>query len=313
MNPTRTRRDVLQAAGGALGTLLLPLLPRSGWSATGDLTRVPLTERLSLITGAGTNVIVLETANGLALVDSGAPEAADALVAFIDEAYGGAPIRALFNTHWHLAHTGANEAIGRAGATIIAHENTRLWMSTEYYVDWEDKTYTPRPEAARPTLTFYPSDPQPLSYELGGVQIEYGHLAEAHTDGDIYVRFADDDVIAVGDVLAVDAFPLLDYATGGWIGGCQSATSLLLDITGERTRIVAGDGPPQARAALEAQSGMLDELRERIRVRIIEGKGVDEILAENVMQGYESLPDPRRFVYNVYNGLWWGGRLRGAY
>jgi glyoxylase-like metal-dependent hydrolase (beta-lactamase superfamily II) len=234
-------------------------------------------------------------------------------MAFIDDEFSGARIRALFTTHWHESHTGANEAIAHQGATLFAHENTRLWMGTEYYVEWERKNYTPRPEAARPTATFYSSDPQPLSYELGGYRIEYGHLPEAHTDGDIYVQFAGDNVIAVGDVLAVDAFPLLDYSTGGWIGGCQDATQLLLELTDSQTKIVAGDGPPQSRAALAAQSELLDELRERIRLRIIQGKSVDEILAENIMQGYESLPDPRRFVANVYNGLWWGGRLRGAY
>jgi hypothetical protein len=127
------------------------------------------------------------------------------------------------------------------------------------------------------------------------------------------VRFIDDDVIAVGGVLAVDAFPLLDYPTGGWIGGCQAATQLLIDMTGPATTIVAGEGPPQTKAALEAQIALLDELRERIRLRIIEGKSIDEILAENVMAGYERLPNPRQFVSNVYNGLWWGGRLRGAY
>jgi glyoxylase-like metal-dependent hydrolase (beta-lactamase superfamily II) len=162
-------------------------------------------------------------------------------------------------------------------------------------------------------MTFYSSDPQPLTYELGGYAIEYGHLAEANTDGDIYVRFVDDDVIAVGDVLAVDAFPVLDYSTGGWIGGAQAATEQLITLAGAGTHVIAGEGPPQNRAALEAQLALLNELRERIRLRIIEGKSVDEILAEDITQGYESLPDPRRFVSNVYNGLWWGGRLRGAY
>jgi glyoxylase-like metal-dependent hydrolase (beta-lactamase superfamily II) len=285
--------------------------------AAGAISRRRLSERLSLLGVAGSgrilNVLVLETAQGLALVDSGPPARAEALLDFIDAEFGGAPIRVLFNTHWHEDHTGANELIGRRGATIIAHENTRLWMGTEYYVEWEQRNYTPRPDIAWPTKTFFSSDPQPLFHELGGVRIEYGHLAEAHTDGDIYVRFVNEDVIAVGGVLAVDEFPLLDYSTGGWIGGCQSATEMLIDLSGPATTIIAGDGPPQTKAALEAQLALLDELRERIRLRIIEGKSVDEILAENVLAGYERLPNPRQFVSNVYNGLWWGGRLRGAY
>jgi cyclase len=302
---TDQRKPFLPALLGAL--LLGPA------AASAEIAREPITDNVSLITGAGTNVVVLETPDGLALVDSGTAAQADALLAFIDAEFDGAPIRVLFNTHWHPAHTGANEAIGEAGATIIAHENTRLWMGTEYYVEWERKNYEPRPEAARPTMTFYSSDPQPLTYELGGMRIEYGHLAEAHTDGDIYVLFPDENVIAVGDALAVDKFPQLDYSTGGWIGGAQNSTGYLLEIAGPSTRIVAGEGPVQSRQALVAQRELLDELRERIRTRIIQGKSVDEILAEDIMQGYESLPDPRRFVHNVYNGLWWGGRLRGAY
>lgn len=308
----RTRRQIV-AAGGALGAALaLPGVGRAQGAAAG-LALTPLSERLSLVTGAGTNVVVLETGAGLALVDSGAPAQAEALVGFLDEAFGGAPIEHLFNTHWRPEHTGANEFIGRRGATIIAHENTRRWMSTEYYVEWERKNYVPRPEAALPTETFYASDPQPIEREFGGVVMEYGHLPEAHTDGDIYVRFPADNVIAVGDVLAVDAFPVLDYSTGGWVGGCQSATEHLIELCDGRTQVIAGEGGPQDRAALQAQKELLDELRERIRLKIIEGKSVDEILAENVMAGYESLPNPRQFVSNLYNGLWWGGRLRGAY
>lgn len=309
----QTRRDLLRAAGVSLGAACLPLAPLPLRAAIGDLARARLSDRLSLITGAGSNVVVLETGAGLALVDSGAPEQAEALVEFLAAEFDGAPVRLLFNTHWHPASTGANEALARQGATIVAHENTRLWMSTEYYVDWQATNYTPRPEAARPTDTFYASDPQPLVHELGGYRIEYGHLPEAHTDGDIYVQFPADNVIAVGGVLAVAAFPVLDYATGGWIGGCQGATSTLLELTDSASQIVAADGPPQMRAALEAQLAMLDELHERIRVRMIAGKGIDEIVAENVFAGYESLPDPEQFVHNVYNGLWWGGRLRGAY
>jgi hypothetical protein len=44
---------------------------------------------------------------------------------------------------------------------------------------------------------------------------------------------------------------------------------------------------------------------------MIQGKSIDEIFEDNVTAGYESFPDPKRFVSNVYNGLWWGGRLRG--
>src|SRR5690606_19560785 len=129
-----------------------------------------------------------------------------------------------------------------------------LWMGTEYYVDWEKKTYTPRSDVARPTHTFRSSDPQPLTLHLGGHTIEYGHLAEAHTDGDLYVRFVDENVLIVGDVLSHEAYPVPDPATGGWIGGLQDSTRLLLGLANDSTHIVPGDGPVKARADLEAQA-----------------------------------------------------------
>ena len=42
----------------------------------------------------------------------------------------------------------------RRGAKIIAHERTRQWMSTDYWVPAEDRYEKARPKAARPTETF---------------------------------------------------------------------------------------------------------------------------------------------------------------
>src|SRR5690606_18115719 len=159
----------------------------------------------------------LPGSSGIAMVDSGSPEHEERVVKFVAERFGGRPIEILFNTHWHLDHTGGNEAAGRAGARIIAHENTRLWMATEFYVDWKDRSYPPRPLAARPNDTFYSSNPQPIELGYAGQRIEYGHLREAHTDGDIYVRFPEHNVIVAGGAVTVGQYPVLDYITGGLI------------------------------------------------------------------------------------------------
>lgn len=310
--PTTIRRRTFVewalAGAAALGAFM-----QAASAAETTIRSVPLTERVTLVTGAGGNIVVLRTDDGLVLVDSGAPEHAEALRAHLVTEFGGAPVRVVFNTHWHPAHTGGNDWLGAAGARIVAHENTRLWMSTEYYVNWEDESYTPRAAVARPTDTFRSSDPQPLTLVHGGQRIEYGHLPEAHTDGDIYVRFPDENVVVAGDVLAAGTWPVLDYATGGWIGGMQESMRILLGVADANTLLVPGEGAPLGLPALEAQREMLDTLHERIRVRMIAAKSIDEIVADNVAEGYEALGDARLFVTNVYQGLWWTGRLRGAY
>src|SRR5690606_33648846 len=125
----RERRRFLRGLCGAgLAAAALGAAPRRllAQAASGDLTAVPLRDGLVLVGGAGGNVVVLDTPEGLVMVDSGAPASAAELARFLAERYPRAPVEVLLNTHWHLEHTGGNDRIGATGATIVAHENTRL-------------------------------------------------------------------------------------------------------------------------------------------------------------------------------------------
>ena len=310
---TLDRRRLLAAAFGAGAAAAVGAVwwrVTNAQPAATTFTETPLREGLSLITGAGSNVIVLRTASGAALVDSGSPEHA----AELKRVVGASPVELLFNTHWHPMHTGGNETVRSADTTIVAHELTRLWMSTEYYVDWEDRTYSPRTPAALPTKTFYASDPQPITALVGDEEIEYGHLPEAHTDGDIYVWFKRRNVLVAGGTVTAGAYPVPDPATGGWIGGLAAATEKLLAIADAETLIVPAAGPAQRRTHLETQLAMLTAMRDRIEEHMRDGHSVAEMLAANVTDGFDGYwgADRDQFVANVYEGLWWAGRLRDS-
>ncbi len=197
------RRTLLRAAVGGAAAAGFGVRPnrfaRAQLSAGPPLRAETLRGNLLQVEGAGGNVVLLGGPAGVALIDSGAPEHARAVQSFVTERFGGSPIELLFNTHWHLGHTGGNEILAKPGTKIVAHENTRLWMSTEFFVDWQNRTYEPRPPTARPTHTFYSSEPQPIELEYGDERIQYGLLREAHTDGDIYVRFVEHNVIVAGE------------------------------------------------------------------------------------------------------------------
>jgi cyclase len=184
-------------------------------------------------------------------------------------------------------------------------------MSTEYYVDWEDKTYEPRMAAALPTKTFYSTDPQPIVVEIGDEEFEYGHLPEAHTDGDMYVHLRNRNVLVTGGVVTVGEYPVIDYSTGGWIGGLVDATKKLLAIADADTLIVPANGPVQPRAHLTAQLEMLTVVRERIESLMRKGRSIEEMLAAGVTDEFDAKwgANRARFVANIYNGLWWAGRL----
>jgi cyclase len=285
-----------------LGSLVLP--GRSAALQTGSAQGtglIRLNDRLSLVTSGGTNVLALSTAGGLVLVDSGAPGLGEPFMASLRQLSPGGRARTVFNTHWHLENTAANDVLRQGGATIVAHENTRLWMATPTWIPAEDRYRTPRPPAAVPSQTFRVDG----SMNEGGERIDYGYLIEAHTSGDIFVFFRDSNVLAVGDVASPARDPELDYFTGAWLGGRVDAMDRLLTLSDDKTRIVPGYGPMMSRAELRAERDMMKTIYDRAVDRVRQGDDAADMLEAGVMSGLpRTWKDPQRFLYDVQKGLW---------
>ena len=84
---------------------------------------------LKLLQGAGCNVLALAGPEGALMIDGGLAANADALLAAVRSATGASRIHTLINTHGHAEQIGANEAVGRAGGVIFAHEKTQKYLS----------------------------------------------------------------------------------------------------------------------------------------------------------------------------------------
>jgi glyoxylase-like metal-dependent hydrolase (beta-lactamase superfamily II) len=296
------RRSFLKAAiGGAAGLSLLRAPGVLAAERTDAPTATPLGAGLTHLSGLGGNVVVLEAPDGLLLVDSGLAERSGELLRWLGKAYGGRRVKTLINTHWHWDHTGANERLAREGARILAHENTKLWLGADIYIDWQDKRYPPRPKEAWPTETFYTSG----KLTFADQEVAYGYLPRAHTDGDIYVYFPRANVLASGCVVSVGSYPILDYPTGGWIGGMVDASASLLELCNAETRIVPGVGPVQTRADLQAQHDMLSTLKDRLVGLMKKGYGIDDWVNDPPTREFDAKwGDPKQFLINTYHGLW---------
>jgi len=291
------RRQLMTGVVASLfGSLVLPC--RSAAQQTGLLT---LTDRLSLVTSAGTNVLAFAGSDGLVLVDSGAPDRSDALMASLRAWTPSDRARTLFNTHWHAENTGANQIFRQNGAAIVAHENTRLWMATPTWLPDEDRYRPPRTKEAHPDKTFYADG----AMTAGNERIEYGYLIEAHTSGDIYVFFRDSNVLAVGDVASPARDPELDYLTGAWIGGRVDAMDRLLKLADANTRIVPGFGPVMTPAQLQVERDVMKTIYDRTVDRVREGDYVEDMLKAGVMNGLaRTWKDPKKFLHDLHKGLW---------
>jgi len=258
-----------------------------------------LTDRLSLVTAARSNVLALATPGSLVVVDSGAPELTGPLTAALGPLAGRAIT--VFNTHFHPENTGGNEMLRQAGAAIVAHENTRLWMATPTWLPAEDRYRQPRPKDAQPTRTFYTEG----SMQAGGERVEYGYLIEGHTSGDIYVFFRDSNVLAVGDLASPARDPELDYLTGAWIGGRADALARLVSLANADTKIVPGFGPVMTRPQLQAEHELMKTIYDRTVDRVREGDSAEDMLDGGVLKGLaRTFSDPHRFLHDVQKGLW---------
>jgi glyoxylase-like metal-dependent hydrolase (beta-lactamase superfamily II) len=294
------RRDFLKTLlGGTAGISLSTKLLAQG--APTPITATKVTDNFILITGAGSNVLVVSGPDGLLLVNSGRPESSAELLKLVSAQGDGKRIQVMFNTDWRLDNTGANDTLGKAGTRIFSHENTKLWMSTEFHVQWERKTYMPRAKEALPNQTFYTSG----KMMFGKEEIQYGHLGQAHTDGDIYVYFPGPNILATGDVVTVGSYPVLDWSTGGWIGGLSDACKTLVGLTNAQTKVIPGKGPVQTSADLKAQADMCAAMRQKFVDMMKKGMSASAMAAAAPTKEFDARwGDPELFMANAYPGLW---------
>ena len=297
-----SRRAVLGWGLSAAAAPATGLWPTRAWASTG-LSIVPLTGRLSLISGAAANIVVAHAGDELLLVDGGSSADSKDLQKLLATSFPGTRLRAVINTHWHWAQSGFNAAARRSGADVVSHENTRLWLSTEVNSRWEGKVYRPQPAEALPNKTFYYG---PQTLDFGGGKVEYVHLGQAHTDGDIYVRFPEENFIAAGDVASPGRYPIIDSASNGWLGGIQAALKTLVARCDATTKVVPAVGAPVGVDALKQQQEMCYTVISRIGENYYKGGTYDELLAAAPTREFNAqYGDPTLFLKQAYETAWY--------
>ena len=299
-----SRRSFLEvAAASTVGVALCASSVESLWAAgaAGKPAAQDLGGRLALISGGGGNVLAFGSDEGALLVDGGSSARAAAVVKLALGAVGAKQVHTLFNTHWHPDQTGSNERLGKQGARIIAHENTRLWLTRRINVDWLPAAHPAFPKVAQPNKSFYTTD----KLEFGGEQLSFGHLGQAHTDGDLYVHLARANVLAAGGVVSSDGWPLLDWQTGGWIGGLVGAYDRLLKVANDTTRVVPANGPVIGVQELRAHREMYFTIFDRCVKLLVKGMGPEEVVAQGPAKEFEAQwGNSEAFVTAAFKSLW---------
>jgi cyclase len=234
-----------------------------------------LSDRIALVSGDGGNVAVITGPDGLMMVDGGYPERAAALLGAIKEEVDAHPVRILFDTHWHFDHIGCNETLGRDGVKIIAHENVKKRLSVKTTMESLNRTFEPLKPEGFPTQEF----PKGGKMTFGKEKIEYTHVPTAHTDGDAYLFFPEANILHTGDLMFNGNYPVIDYSTGGWVGGMAHAAEVMWKVGDAKTRVIPGHGVLASKDDLKATGEMLSTIAQRLEKLIKEGKSADEAVA----------------------------------
>jgi glyoxylase-like metal-dependent hydrolase (beta-lactamase superfamily II) len=242
--------------------------------ATAVLKTEKLRDQVYVITGSGGNVAVLDGPDGKVMVDSGFGTSEKQFRAALAD-IGSEPLKLLINTHWHFDHTDGNEWLHKAGATIVAHENTRLRLSTPQDIAAYHLHFDPSPAGALPQQTFLEQN----KLYLNGEVLALEHYRPAHTDSDIFVHFQHANVFHAGDTFFSGRYPMIDRSSGGSIAGMIAAADHTLSIVDTSTRIIPGHGSMTDRQGLQEYRDMLVEAQSRIAKLKQQGKTLDEAVA----------------------------------
>jgi glyoxylase-like metal-dependent hydrolase (beta-lactamase superfamily II) len=267
-----------------------------------QIQTIQVTDGVYMLLGAGGNIGVSVGEDGILLVDTQFAELIEKIKSAISK-IGEGPIRIVFNTNWHYDHSYGNEPLGKSGALIIAHENTRKRMTSEQYFEDFDTKIPVFPEEALPVMTFKNS----LTLHFNGDEIDVIHCENAHSDADILIHFRKANVIHTGDLYFSSTYPYIDVSHGGSIDGMITAAERIIGMADENTKIIPGHGSLSNLEGLKNYRDMLITLRDRIKSQVNEGKTLEEVIASKPTVDFDKDwaqgISPEMIVKIIYNDL----------
>lgn len=244
-----------------------------------EITSEKLSDNVFVLFGAGGNIGVSVGDDGVFVIDDQFAPLSEKILAEI-KTLSDKPLKFLVNTHWHGDHTGGNENMTKAGATIIAHNNVKTRLLNPR------RDGSSNPKEALPVITFK----EQLYITINGEPVGVFHVANAHTDGDAMLYFTESNILHTGDTYFKGRYPYIDLNSGGSVNGYIEAVKRGFILVDDRTKIIPGHGTIANKEDYRTFLKMLETLKANISQAIAEGKTEDEVKAdESLTKEYDDL------------------------
>jgi cyclase len=263
---------IIVAAGAANAQTSAPFID---WAKI-EIKTTDLGHNTYMLQGQGGNITVAVGTDGIIMVDGQFAPLSDKIKVAIRK-ISPLPIKYLVNTHYHGDHTGGNANFAKDGTIVVAHDNIRVRLAAGTKNGLSGRLTAPRPPAGLPTLTYTGGS---MTLSVGGRVAKLTYVANAHTDGDTWVYFADANVIATGDTMnKLKKYQSIDFANGGDIRGMIRATETYLKVANADTKVVVGHGPLAHRPDIQEYHDRLVTSADRIKTLFDEGKSEQDVIA----------------------------------
>jgi cyclase len=268
-----------------------------------QIETISVTDKIFMLKGSGGNIGLFAGTDGVFMIDDQFAPLTPKILAAIKKITPD-PVRLLLNTHWHFDHSGGNENMGKAGATIISHDNVRKLMSAPQELKAFGMKVPAAPKGALPIMTFS----NDTTIHLDGETILVRHLPNAHTNGDSFVQFKKANVIHTGDTFFNGFYPFIDTEHGGSIAGMIKAANTILSVADEKTKIIPGHGPLADKAKLIAFRDMLKRVEKLSIAARAKKQSSDELALSAPVKKIETnwgkgFLNTKTFLKIVYSGM----------
>ena len=246
------------------------------------LPQSKITENVFMLTGAGGNIGLLRSEEGLLMIDDQFAPLAEKIEAAMSKLAPGIPLKYVVNTHYHGDHSGSNAHFVKM-APVFAHENVRVQLKKQGKVE------------ELPVVTYETG----VTIHLGGEEIQLMHLPKGHTDGDTIVYFEKANVLHMGDLFFHNRFPYIDLKHGGSVKGYLKNITKVYQQFPDDVTIIPGHGELTTKTDLKKVIDMLE-----YSISMIERKAKDKVSIEDMhAQGMDG--KYQEWAWNFINQKRW--------